>query len=146
LTDEARTISRSLSKPVDTFATKLEGREPYAYEMRKKGNEGKCVHLEASHCGIYELRPLVCRFYPFELLTIQDGEHVFLCTNECPGIGRGKQLDKNHFKTLFQLATDQLKTKKERNCRARVFLNSRAAQRGSSQGKTETNMASRDPI
>ena len=112
LREDAWAISRAVSKPVETFAVRVKGFEPYFYEMRKVENEGKCVYLQGSGCMVYGLRPLVCRFYPFELLTLEDGEHAFSCAAECPGIGRGRQLRKDYFGRLFQLATERLETKK----------------------------------
>lgn len=108
---DAQTISKAISKPVDTFATEIEGHEPYVHEMRKTGKEGKCFFLKGRNCSVYELRPLVCKFYPFELTTTKDGKHRFLCTEECPGMGKGKKLGRNYFENLFKRAYDQLRTK-----------------------------------
>jgi len=102
-------MSEIISKPVEEFATKIEGHEPYVYEMRKTAGEGKCVFLEEKTCTIYEVRPLICRFYPFQLETTDDRKYKFFCTKECPGIGKGKKLGKNHFENLFQRAYRQLK-------------------------------------
>lgn len=99
-------------KPVETFATEVKGHEPYVYEMRKTRQEGKCFFLEGRNCSIYELRPLVCRFYPFKLITMNDGKHRFFCTDECPGIGKGKELERNYFEKLFKRAQHQLRTEK----------------------------------
>lgn len=112
LREDAQTISKALSKPVKSFATGVRGHEPYIYEMMKTNDEGKCVHLERSSCSIYEQRPLVCRFYPFELITMKDGKHRFFCTEECPGLGKGKELGRNYFEGLFKRARDQLGAKK----------------------------------
>jgi Fe-S-cluster containining protein len=69
----------------------------------KKTEEGKCVFLENNCCTIYTARPLICRFYPFEL-TAHDGKHTFLYTTECPGINKGFMLSKNYFRKLLRLA------------------------------------------
>lgn len=114
LRGDAEAISRSVLKPVEAFATEVKGHEPYVYEMRKTDEEGKCFFLEGRNCGVYELRPLVCRFYPFELVTLKDGKHKFLCTEECPGIGKGTKLTTAFFENLFNRASAQLGTKKPR--------------------------------
>jgi uncharacterized protein len=100
---EAERISKSTSKPIEAFARRIASHEPYLYEMRK-GKEGKCVFLERKDCTIYALRPLVCRYYPFELKT--DGNEILLFspTNECPGIGVGEVLGESYFSNLFRLA------------------------------------------
>jgi Fe-S-cluster containining protein len=105
---EAQAISEAVLKPVETFAVEIEGQEPYVYEMRKTGEEGKCFFLEGRNCSVYELRPLVCVFYPFELRGMKDGKHGFFCTQECPGIGEGKKLEKDYFEGLFRRACRQL--------------------------------------
>ena len=105
---DAQTISTATSKPVDSFAKEVKGHEPYIYEMKKR-EDGKCVHLKGTDCKVYELRPLVCRFYPFELITMRDGKQRFFYTEECPGIGKGKKLGRNHFEKLFKRASEQLR-------------------------------------
>jgi hypothetical protein len=112
LKEDAQTISKAISKPVETFATESRSREPYVYEMRKTGGEGKCFFLEGRNCSVYGLRPLICRFYPFKLVTMKDGKHRFFSTQECPGIGKGKRLEREHFENLFKRACGQLETKK----------------------------------
>jgi len=95
-------------KPVEAFATETTGHGLYVYEMRKTSEEGKCLFLEGMNCGIYGVRPLVCRFYPFKLVTKKDGKPRFFCTGECPGIGSGKKLERKYFENLFNRAYDQL--------------------------------------
>ena len=80
--------------------------------MRKTNVEGKCIFLEGTDCSIYDQRPLVCRFYPFELKTMKGGKHVFAYTVECPGIGIGKRLERDYFENLFKRACIQLGRKK----------------------------------
>ena len=41
-------------------------KDSYSYEM-KKNKKGKCFFLKENQCCIYEFRPIICRFYPFEL-------------------------------------------------------------------------------
>jgi hypothetical protein len=99
---EAKRIAKVTSKPIDEFAEEIAGHEPYVYAMKKTVAEGKCVFLEKERCAVYASRPLVCRFYPFELRVASDGKHEFLYTNECPGIGKGKRLTGNYFRRLFR--------------------------------------------
>lgn len=111
---EAQAISRSVLKPIEAFASEIKGHEPYVYEMRKTDEAGKCFFLEGRNCGVYEVRPLVCEFYPFELVTLKDGKHKFFCTDECPGIGKGNKLTTAFFENLFNRAHAQLGTKEPR--------------------------------
>ena len=114
LTSEAEQISTATSQPIAKFAEKINGKAPYNYEMKKTLENGKCVFLAKNRCTIYPLRPLICRFYPFELKVAANGKHQFLHTAECPSIGKGKTLNINYFENLFQLA--HVKTKKAAKC------------------------------
>ena len=109
LIEDVRRISAAVSRPVETFATETWAHEPYVYEMRKTRGQGKCVFLEGTDCSIYAVRPLVCRFYPFELATLDNGKPNFSCTGECPGLGKGKKLERTYFENLFKQAYDQLR-------------------------------------
>jgi Fe-S-cluster containining protein len=104
---EARRICEATLQPIVAFAYRIEGRAPYVYEMRKN-QTGKCVFLNEDSCTVYALRPLVCRFYPFELKPRERGGHLFSFTNECLGIGKGKRLTLKEFRELLREAKDRL--------------------------------------
>lgn len=108
LEHEAETISRITSKPIDEFARKTTGRRPYAYEMKKTAAKEKCLFLNDKTCIIYPSRPLICRFYPFQLSTATARQSTFSKTKECPGIGKGVQLRRSYFKVLFEEAQNRL--------------------------------------
>ena len=115
LTAEAEQIATATSQSIAKFAEQIEGKAPYSYEMKKTLENGKCVFLAKNRCAIYSLRPLICRFYPFELKLAANGKYSFLYTNECPSIGKGKTLSKNYFKELFQLARTKTKAQRRHN-------------------------------
>jgi Fe-S-cluster containining protein len=102
---EAEWISRKTCKRLDDFAENVEGFEPYVYRM-KKTSEGKCLFLRNNMCSIYPERPLICRFYPFQLESVRTDRYAFDYTTECPGIGKGPQLEKRAFEKLFKKLTD----------------------------------------
>jgi Fe-S-cluster containining protein len=114
LSNEAASIAKKLRQPISDFATKIKNRVPYKFEMKKKEN-GKCTFLENNQCVIYSFRPLICRFYPFEMKGGQDQKYVFICTDECPGIDKGRELKENYFKKMFQMALDEFNALKELN-------------------------------
>ena len=99
---EAEQISKATLQPPSQFAVKIEGSAPYRYEMKKR-EDGKCVFLENDRCTIYSVRPLICRFYPFELSS-HGGKYKFLFTEECPGINMGRVLSEGYFRKMFRLA------------------------------------------
>lgn len=104
---EAQRISDRTSKPVDDFARRIKGNAPYVYEMRKT-ESGKCLFLKKDLCAIYPWRPLICRYYPFQLKMRKSGVYDFSFSPECPGVGKGERLREDHFEKLFQEARDML--------------------------------------
>ncbi len=103
-----------INQPIHEFADVVKGKAPYAYEMHKRQDDGKCIFLLDNNCSVYSIRPLICRFYPFELSTSEEGKYVFSVTSECPGVlcpdteGVGTKLGVNYFKALFRLAKSLL--------------------------------------
>jgi Fe-S-cluster containining protein len=108
LESEAYGISAESNLPTKDFAEQIKDKAPYCFEM-KKPKEDKCFFLKDNQCSIYKLRPLICRFYPFELkFDSAKSIHVFDFTFECPAISKGKIMTLNDFKKLFLLAKERL--------------------------------------
>lgn len=101
---EAEQIAEATLQPIYMFALELKDKAPYSYEIKKRANDKKCVFLETNHCTIYSFRPLICRFYPFELKMSRSQKYMFLSTKECPGINKGRMLGKGYFRKMFRLA------------------------------------------
>ncbi len=99
LDTEAVQISVKTSKSIGEFAEENKGPEPYVYVMKK--DHGECLFLRDGSCLIYNIRPLVCRFYPFRLEALGEERYAFHFTEECPGIGKGPQLTEGYFRKLF---------------------------------------------
>ena len=105
---ETNNIAAHTSRCILDFSLEIKDKRPYVYEM-KKTSEGKCVYLKDNQCSIYQLRPLICRFYPFELKFNKDKKlHDFDFTVECPGINQGKVFLERDFKKLFKSAQESL--------------------------------------
>jgi len=98
---EADRISQKTLKSIDDLAEKIEGFKPYVYRM-KKTKDGKCIFLKDTLCNIYQMRPLICMFYPFELREVGSNRYVFAYTDECPAIGNGLKLKRGYFERLFK--------------------------------------------
>jgi Fe-S-cluster containining protein len=105
---EADRISKRALISLDRFAEKIEGFEPYIYQIRKT-EDGKCVFLKDNSCSIYKIRPLICRFYPFQLKNLRTNRYTFTYTDECPGIGNGPQLKREFFERLFEKFMELMK-------------------------------------
>jgi Fe-S-cluster containining protein len=109
LNEEAIWISNKIGKKILDFAIPCVDTSPYLYRILKKEN-GKCIFLsENNQCCIYQDRPLICRFYPFELFNRINESYEFLFTKECQGINQGKILDKKYFRDLFEMANNKFK-------------------------------------
>ena len=107
LTSEAEEISKETCQPIANFAVEIKDKMPYSYEMKK--SEGKCFFLKENQCTIYTLRPLICRFYPFQLTFDKNQQtHIFDFTLECPPINQGKAFKRKDFEMLFLLAQERL--------------------------------------
>ena len=100
---EAEQIAKATNQPTAQFTVKIEGKAPYTHEMKKTTENGKCLFLKKNRCTIYQIRPLICRFYPFQLTTKNQKPH-FQHTTECPSIGKGKTLTKTYYQKLLKLA------------------------------------------
>ena len=96
---EINRIAEKTSRSINAFAEEIEGSDPFFYRMRKNG--GKCIFLRDNLCSIYDIRPIICRFYPFKLEDLGKNRYVFSYTDECPGIGKGPQLKREFFEELF---------------------------------------------
>jgi Fe-S-cluster containining protein len=102
LKTEAEKISNQTSKDIHEFAEEVYGFEPYIYEMKK--TKRKCCFLENNRCTIYDTRPIICKFYPFELKNLGNDKYSFLFTTKCNGIKHGPNLEKTFFEGLFNVA------------------------------------------
>ncbi|MFW6117237.1 MAG: YkgJ family cysteine cluster protein [Thermoproteota archaeon] len=101
LKTDAERIWNETSFDIHEFAEKIHGCKPYIYQMRKT-EDGKCFFFKNNLCTIYKIRPLICRFYPFQLKNLGNNSYSFSYTNNCPGIGKGSPIKRAFFESLFQ--------------------------------------------
>jgi Fe-S-cluster containining protein len=109
---DAERIAKNTKLAVEGFARETAGKAPYVYEMLKDAETGKCVFHKDDQCAVYEVRPLICRFYPFSL-ALENGTYVFKVTDECPQVSLargegGEPLGFSYFKRLWDLACAEL--------------------------------------
>ncbi|XHH09980.1 MAG: YkgJ family cysteine cluster protein [Candidatus Bathyarchaeia archaeon] len=108
LESEAQEIQDKTGLNREEFCVEVSDKQPYTFEM-KKLQDGKCFFLKPDGCSIYGFRPLICRFYPFELkFDDNQQKYVFTATTECPALNRGRRLTKVDFDRLFWLAEEKL--------------------------------------
>ncbi|MCL1970196.1 MAG: YkgJ family cysteine cluster protein [Candidatus Bathyarchaeota archaeon] len=108
LENEADEIQKQTNININDFCFEITNQQPYRYEMKKQQDE-KCFFLKDDTCSIYSFRPLICRFYPFELKFDEKQQtYIFTATTECPAVNHGKRLNQIYFKTLFWLAEEKM--------------------------------------
>ena len=90
-----------------SFASPVSNNGHYQYKMKKRG--GKCIFLDGKACRVYDMRPIVCRFYPFSMCK-KERSYVFDVAEDCPGIGLGEVLPCEKFEGMVSEAHFKLKT------------------------------------
>jgi Fe-S-cluster containining protein len=99
---EAAEIGKITGKPAKEFCTLAKSAGPYKFRMRKR--KGRCVFLgEDRMCAIYSHRPLICRFFPFELKA--DGSWDY--SRACEGVGLGRRVPARFFRGLEKEARER---------------------------------------
>lgn len=99
---DVKEIIKVTGLQVQDFTYPQKGEVPFVFEMIKI--DGKCIFLKGNHCLIYRHRPLICRCFPF-WIEQDNGEHFrFGVSPDCPGVGKGKRLDRTFFSKLFKTA------------------------------------------
>ena len=106
LESDVRQISNTMGLRPLSFVSRSTITQPYRYRMKKRN--GKCVFLDGKACRIYNIQPLICRFYPFSLKKGNNG-YRFEVSEECPGIGLGKTLAQEKFERMVKEARSKLK-------------------------------------
>jgi len=105
LATEVIKISKETGIPVEQFAYETQDRT-YRYEMRK--SNGACYFLNGNRCILYDHRPLVCRFYPFEMRNEEGSLKILVAGQECVGSSNGQQLGEDFFRRLATEAIERL--------------------------------------
>jgi len=109
LESEAQEIQKQTELNIEIFCSEIPNKQPYKFEMKLSVDDSKCFFLKPDGCSIYNFRPLICRFYPFELKFDETQQtYTFTATPECPALNQGKRLTQTYFKLLFWLAEKKL--------------------------------------
>ena len=104
---EVERISKNTGMRPQSFSSPASNNGQYHYKMKKRG--GRCVFLDGKSCRIYNIRPLICQFYPFSMKKI-NGTYVFDVAADCAGIGLGEPVPKEHYERMVKKATSVLET------------------------------------
>ena len=101
MSSEVDLISQKTSLEANVFSQEIEGLTPYT-RLMKKTDKGQCTFLREAQCSIYGIRPLICRFYPFQLAKNKNYKTQFTYTQDCIGVGKGSLRKRSFFSSLFE--------------------------------------------
>lgn len=91
-------LSRKIKIPIENFTVPTLDKI-YPNEISK--NDGKCIFLKDNFCKIYDIRPLVCQFYPFEMKSLKENIYqIIFSGKECREINEGDKLNEDFFRNL----------------------------------------------
>lgn len=92
LPKEAETISKNMKINIEDFANKIEFSKMYKdyslkelYQMKRQENNNQCYFYKNNQCTIYEIRPIDCRIFPYDIKLENDGNYylVYYKSKEC---------------------------------------------------------------
>ncbi|MEM3401768.1 MAG: YkgJ family cysteine cluster protein [Candidatus Hadarchaeales archaeon] len=101
LEEEVERISQYTGLSPLEFAMPISGLKNFKYKMKKRS--GVCVFLKDKACRIYDIRPISCSIYPFEVRR-SNGAFVFEPSKECPGVGLGCPVAESEFRKMAENA------------------------------------------
>ncbi len=94
--EEIRRISEFLGRD-DGWLSKTHLRRVGLRHSLTEKPDGDCIFLKRengkSMCGIYPVRPLQCRTWPFWTNLLRNSDSWNEAAKSCPGINRGKKID-----------------------------------------------------
>lgn len=92
LPSEVEKISKEFNINQDDFSKKIEFSKMYndftlkdLYQMKRQKNSDACIFYKNNQCTIYEMRPLDCRIFPYDIKLENDGNYylVYYKSNKC---------------------------------------------------------------
>lgn len=105
LPNEALEISKLTNKKIEDFAKLINFSSMYndnalknLYQMKRQDNSNSCYFYKNSKCTIYDIRPIDCRIFPYDIKLEKDGNYylVYYLTNNC----EIKNIDFNNLKAI----------------------------------------------
>lgn len=105
LPKEAQEIAKITNLDINDFATPVDFSSMYndnslksLYQMKRQSNSNACHFYKDCHCSIYDIRPIDCRIFPYDIKLEKDGNYylVYYLTNNC----EVKNIDLNDLKMV----------------------------------------------
>lgn len=92
LPNEAKEIAKLQNIDISDFAKTVDFAKMYGdktlkdlYQMKRQDNSNSCYFYRDSKCTIYDIRPIDCRIFPYDIKLESDGNYylVYYLTNDC---------------------------------------------------------------
>lgn len=92
LPNEVEEISKAMKLSKDEFTNKVDFAKMYndytlkeLYQMKRQSNSHSCYFYKDNKCTIYDVRPIDCRIFPYDIKLEKDGNYylVYYKTNNC---------------------------------------------------------------
>ena len=92
LPNEAREIAKARNIEIEEFAKTVDFAKMHSdkglknlYQMKRQENSSSCYFYRDAKCTIYDIRPIDCRIFPYDIKLESDGNYylVYYLTNDC---------------------------------------------------------------
>ncbi len=92
LPHEAQEIAKEMNIKISEFATEIDfsllNNDNYLkslYQLKRQENSNACYFYKNNKCSIYDIRPIDCRIFPYDIKLEKDGNYylVYYPTNNC---------------------------------------------------------------
>jgi len=92
LPNEVDVISKTMKIDPDYFSTKIDFSKMYndytlkdLYQMKRQKNQNACYFYKNNQCTIYNIRPIDCRIFPYDIKLEKDGNYylVYYKSDKC---------------------------------------------------------------
>ena len=92
LPSEVEVISKSVKLDTDVFSSKVDFSKMYddyslkdLYQMKRQKNNNNCYFYKDNKCTIYDIRPIDCRMFPYDIKLESDGNYylVYYKSDNC---------------------------------------------------------------
>lgn len=92
LPNEVKAIAKATNKEISEFADEVDFAAMHndkalktLYQMKRDENDNCCRFYKDCKCSIYDIRPIDCRIFPYDIKLEEDGEYylVYYLSNNC---------------------------------------------------------------
>ena len=92
LPNEVTEISKNTNLDKDDFSKKVEFSKMYndntlkdLYQLKRQKDNNNCIFYQENKCTIYDIRPIDCRLFPYDIKLEKDGNYylVYYKSNKC---------------------------------------------------------------